>query len=268
MSGGQGNVPGSFDLEQFEVHMAAGARQHMRGEYGERINYALSAYIIAPHRSVWSGRAARDIGAGHDRLGHDAEADAWALAALTDHDAALKAAQGREVLPQTTHGLYRERAASEIYVAVRGARRYLADPRQFREFEGSFDLLYSPVPLADMALSDMREARRVTPTTYGRFLDQYDINIARRAATVKALTGNTQDRHHAARLGLRAVLLAPFSEASWLPTAQPNLTDKERRQAKRKALIGGAASLAVSLLALPADVYTDQLARKLAARTL
>ena len=264
MSDTHETAPSNFDVERFEALMAEGVQHHNNGQYAQRVNCATMAYDSAPPGSVWSGRAARDIGAGHDRLGHDGEADEWALTALTDHDAAFKTGTTDDDL----HDRYRQRAVSEIYVSVRGARRYLAHPDEFREFEDSFNLLYSPVPLADMALSDMRESRRLAATLTGRIIDQYDINIIRRAAIIKGLIGTIEARRHAVRLGLRAVALAPFSEASWLPTAQPDQSLGDRLKAKRKALLGGVASLAVSVLALPPREFTNAVARNLAARAL
>ena len=94
-------------------------------------------------------------------------------------------------------------------------------------------------------------------------IDQFLINMARRISVNEAFAGK---RRKALLWGVGAVAVAPLCESKMLDTSNPNLSRKERMQAKSKALVGGMGAVAVAATAR--TKFDDKVARRIAKKIL
>ncbi len=241
-----------FDTVTFEDFMARAVALHGDGEYEAALALSTDAYDMAPDATFEKGRAARDNGARCDRLGRRGEALQWALAAYEVHDNLV-----REVGP--TRGALRERSVSAMYVAVHGLRR---EVQAKREGVLPTDPDRTTLPATWQTWSDLQAAKKQA-SGINRWVDQYEINAARRVSIVESLMDN---RKRGFGIGLRAVGLAFMSESPRLDTSNPNLTPRQRTRAKSKAFVGGLAAVAVGVLASPHPNRRQRAAYELADR--
>lgn len=211
----------TFDYFAWE---AVDARRRDEFEQSER--YAQQAYESAPNKSE-AARMARDTALSLAALERYDEARAWAAQATIDHATLHKQAATRTSL--------RERAASEAALGRVELQSYLADPTR------DHSSLAQPFREAQTHLQQARQQA----SGINRLVDQYDINSLRRASVAESLAGYPL---RGARLGMRAVGLAFWSESPQLDTTNHQLTHKDRWRTKQKALRGSLAAIATSAL--------------------
>ncbi len=238
-----------FSKEIFEARMANSVTLHNEGHYEDALTQTRSAYDIAPVGSAESGRAARDIAARLDRLERPEEAAEWANEAFQTH--AKRVEDFRYDLDA-----FRERGASALYLGVLGLREYLRD-------DTGNQLQPDPQVLSSFrnAWADIRTAKQMRGLGINRWVDQYQINAARRVSMAESLLGN---KLRGTILGAGAVGLAFMSESPRLSTSNPNASLKQRLAAKSKAFQGGVAALGVNVLL----VVKPALSRRLASKAL
>jgi hypothetical protein len=242
-----------FDKTAFEQLMGEAVQQHGQQQYEAALALSTQAYEIAPDNSFEKGRAARDNSARYDRLGQQEEAETWARVAYTVHDGLVTGMQ------RPTREAFRERSVSAMYVGVNGLRKVFAARKAGIQTE-------NPEALAAMrqTWSDLKAAKSQAQGI-NRKVDQYEVNAARRVSMAESLIGS---KKAGIAIGVRAVALAFWSESPRLDTANPNLTSRQRLQAKTKALLGGVAALGTGLLSIPRINQSQQLATTIAAKTL
>ncbi len=244
-----------FNKTNFEELMREAVIQHNLGDYEAALALSNEAYEMAPDNSSEKGRAARDNSARYDRLGKTEEAEQWADEAFNIHDGLVKS------MDDPNREAYRERSVSAMYVAVNGLRKAI-HAKQAGQTVDDLSFLDS----MRLTWSDLQKAR-AKANGLNRKIDQYAINASRRASMAETLFG---DRKIGLIIGAKAVALAFASESPMLDTSNPNLTTKQRLQAKKKALLGGVAALGISVIASPKKMNKkrQKLALKIADRAL
>lgn len=248
------DVEEGFNTGDYNRLMSEAVSLHNQGRYEQAIGLRIEAYDLAPADTLEKGRSARDIGAAYDRLGDQTQSRRWAEEAYTLHD---QIALNQE--PHPTRDAYRERSVSAMYLGVSGLRRAI------RMDQGrSTTMVGSSLNLMRQTKSDLSDAKKQAEGINSH-VDQYEINAMRRISIAESLYGHRLTGY---KLGVRAVRLAFKSESPRLDTATPNLSKEERSKAKIKALVGGAAAVAINILASPKLNWQRKLALQLADRTL
>lgn len=242
-----------FDKTTFEQLMGEAVNFHVQQQYEAALAISTQAYEMAPDNSFEKGRAARDNGARADRLGRTVDAERWAEEAYSVHDGLVK------TMPEPTREAFRERAVSAMYVGVSGLRKVIQAERAGVEID-----VTRPIDAMRQTWSDL-QAAKAQATGINAKIDQYEINASRRVSMTESLVGK---KKLGMTLGVRAVALAFWSESPKLDTANPNLTIKQRAQAKTKALLGGVAAVGVSVLSSLGNNRSRQLALRVVDKTL
>ena len=240
-----------FDKQRFEVLMSDGVKLHSNGRYQDAEDTRTLAYEMAPDGSIEKGRAARDRSADLDRLGNLVAAENFAEEAFDIHNNLVKnmSEPSREVL--------RERSVSAVYIGVSGLRKVIAARLNHQPVTGrkeSYDLMH-------LGRSDIRQAKHQA-SGINRHIDQYQINTSRRISITESVEGS---RIIGLGYALESIALSFWSQSPRLDTANPDLTKKQRVDAKTKALKGGVAALGVNVLAFALET---RLALKLADKAL
>lgn len=244
-----------FDKTRFEELMNDAVAQHAAGRYEDALALSVRAYEIAPPESPEKGRAARDNSARCDRRGNTRAATRWAFEAYSIHDGILT-----DMGNQPTREAFRERSVSAMYVGVSGMRRTINALREGVVAGDAADTLR----YMRKTWSDLYEAR-YRADGINRYVDQYEINAARRVSIAESLIGK---RSRGLAIGAKAVGLACMSESPLLDTSNPDISVEQRLNAKKKAFVGGLASVAIGLLTLTGTMRARQRAVSLADRIL
>ncbi len=246
-----------FNKEQFEAFMNDGVRLHNLGEYEAARGQSLEAYNMAPNNSLEKGRAARDISARYDRLGQNDEAERWANEAYDIHNALVISTE------PPNRDAYRERSTSAMYLGVMGLRKVIK--ARLEGTDAQPNLTSFVEDKMAQSWSDIQTAKRQATSKIDQKVDQYEINVSRRVSMAESLVGH---RNIGLQIGAKAVFLAFASESPRISTSNPELSQQDRLRAKAKALAGGIAALSVGILASPKGNRRQQLAYKIASRTL
>lgn len=244
-----------FDKPRFEQLMGEAVALHNDHQYASALVLSTRAYKMAPDNSFEAGRAARDNSARYDRLGVADSALVWATTAYEIHDTILSG------MEHPSREAFRERSMSAMYVGVNGLRKAVKARRSFTD---STVADYTADSYMQRTWGDLKEAK-AQAEGINRMVDQYEINASRRVSMTESLLG---DRLKGLAIGVRAVGLAFMSESPRLDTSEPQLTTKQRLQAKAKAFAGGVAAIGVGILASPRRNYRQRAAWALADRAL
>lgn len=242
-----------FDKQPFEELMETAIALHGQRQYGAALEVSKSAYDMASDYSSEKGRAARDIGARCARLGRIDEAEKWANEAYFIHYNLLQNAA------EPTREAYRDRAASAMYVGVNGLRKAIDARRTGQGYDDTGWTIF----LMRQTMTDLGKSKSLASGINQKF-DQYEINASRRVSLAESVIGH---RKSGRSMGAHAVRLAFMSESPRLDTSA-NLDKAQRLRAKAKAFAGGVAALGVGILMSEKAGRRQNLALKLAYKTL
>lgn len=193
------------------------------------------------------GRAARNMSWAAGKMGWLADAERWAAEAHEIHSLAFVNDPSVET--------WRELAMSEISVGVVGLRKRAIARRDEDDFRD-----IDPRAWMHQGKESLKKAR-----SFALGLDQYEIDAARQLSMAESLFG---EHKRGFRLGVRATLMAFFSESPRFSTSNTELSSHQRMHAKARAFLGGIAAVGVSVLAARADETSQHVAWRLAEKTL
>ncbi len=252
-------MPGSEWEIPYRSEMIQASHFHSHGQYTEARLHNIRAFRIAPEGSSLQGRAARDIAAQYDRSGDITNTILWADRAYAIHDSLLS--QVEDNMPDDLQEALRARGASALYCGVGRLRQDIQAQKAGQATEPTATLFY-----IRQAWTDLEQARRLArPDAFPR-VDQFQINTARRVSIAEAIDG---DRQKGLAVGAFAVFIAFASESPRFALhPNPKSTSTERLSAKTRALAGGLAALAVSVVTSKTSMPRRQLALRIASKTL
>lgn len=239
-----------FDKPQFEFYMSQGVNLHNQKQYDQALGFATLAYRIAPEDSSERGRAARDMSARYDRLGMFEDAESSADVAFDIHDRIV------EGMNEPTREALRERSVTAMYVGVGGLRKVIKARLDHQSISSD-----ECRDMMRLTWSDLKDANRQA-SGLSRYIDQYQINAARRVSISESIVGS---RKKGLGLALGAIALGFWSQSKMLDRSDPDLSTKKRFEAKAKAVAGGGLALRVNVLAI---LLETRLALKFADKAL
>jgi len=225
-----------FDSYTYNTLMAQAKTYHNNRDYVAATDLAVQAYQIAPDYSAEQARSARDIGARWDRRDDPVRALEWSTRAYEINDYLL------ESYPYSPNN-HRDRGVSAMYLGVLGLRNTIS--KELDDSQEDVEQRNVVLGLFRQTWTDIKNAKQLRPLGINRWVDQYEINAARRVSMAESHMGN---KARGLALGLIAVGLAPLSESPLLSTGDPDMTTVDRLRAKSKALQGGIAALGVAAL--------------------
>jgi|GEM_PF-2645876 hypothetical protein len=227
----------------YHDYSAVASQLHREGRYKEAILVSTQAYEVAPVGSSEQGVAARNNAAHFDRIGGQTDtAEHWANIAQEIHGNILESGN-LDNNPDALRIAYRENAATLLYVGAIGLRRDIEAQLAGQASSDQKALYY-----LRRAWTDLQHAQALAPE---RKIDQYLINAARRLALGFAVEGEgrIENRLSGVLVGAYATALAFISESPrFVAEVNPSLTKAERYRARKRALIGGLASIVVNVL--------------------